>query len=166
MTGRERLNWVFIFEVFDVLERHGYRRSDIHHALQAVGLICDVARTYEGTQDAPPAGYIVVESSRPTAPQPPGRDAVTVPVDQVKTMLAALDEAAELKRDRASTCADCADQSCTTCQRRLQAADAYDKVAGQMSQAAEAAAARQCAPDHVAPDASGPPAAADREAGQ
>jgi hypothetical protein len=112
-------------------------------------------------------GYVVVPSSRPTAPQrpgPPGPAAVTVQADQVKTLLAALDEAAEL-RGRAETCAYCADQSCTTCQLRLQAADAYDKVAGEMIQAAEAAA-RQRAPDHPAPDASGPPAAADREAGQ
>ena len=43
--------------------------------------------------------------------------------------LAALDDAAQYKRDRAETCADCADQSCTTCQWRLHAADAYDQLA-------------------------------------
>ena len=168
MTDDEHLTWDFILEVLDVLERHGYHRSDNEHAGQAIGLIRDVAHMYEGTQDAPPGGYVVVPSSQPTAPHPPGPpgpDAVTVPADQVKTLLAALEEAAEFKRDRAETCAYYADQSCTACQWRLQAADAYDKVAGQMSQAAEAAA-RQRAPDHAAPDASGPPAAADREAGQ
>ena len=81
-------------------------------------------------------------------------------------MLAALDEAAEYKRDRAETCADCADQSCTTCQWRLQAADAYDQLAGQMTQAAEASAARHRAPDHAAPARDEPHAAAEPEAGQ
>ena len=61
--------------------------------------------------------------------QPPGLAAVIVSASQVKTLLAALDEAAEYKRDRAATCADCADQSCTTCQWRLQAADTYDQMA-------------------------------------
>jgi hypothetical protein len=169
MTDDEHLTWDFILEVLDVMERHGYHRSDNEHAGQAIGLIRDVARTYEGTQDAPPGGYVVVPSSRPTVPQPPGPpgpDAVTVPADQVKTLLASLGDAAEYKRDRAASCTDCADRSCTTCQWLLQTADAYGQVAGQMIQAAEAAAARQRAPDHAAPDASGPPAAADREAGQ
>ena len=64
-----------------------------------------------------------------TADQPRGPAAVIVPAGQVKTVLAALDDAAGYKRDRAETCADCADQSCTTCQWRLQAADAYDQMA-------------------------------------
>ena len=132
MADDERLTWGFILEVLDVLERHGYRRSDSEHTGQAIGLIRDVARIYEGTLDAPAGGYVVVPSSPPTAPQPPGppgQDAVIVSADQVKTLLAALDDAAEYKRDRAETCADCADQSCTTCQWRLQAAEAYDQLA-------------------------------------
>ena len=99
-------------------------------------------------------------------PQPPGPPAVTVSAAEVKILLAALDEAAEYKRDRAETCADCADQSCTTCQWRLQAAEAYDQMAGQMDQAAEASAARQRAPDHTASARSGLHAAAEPEAGQ
>jgi hypothetical protein len=91
-----------------------------------------------------------------TSHQPPGPGTVIVSADQVKLLLAALDDAAEYKRDRAATCADCGEQPCTTCQWRLQAADAYDHLAGQMSQATEAAA-RQDAPGH---------AAADPEAGQ
>ena len=169
MVYDERLTWGFIIEVLDVLERHGYRRSDSEHTGQAIGLIRQVARIYEGTLDAPPGGYVVVPSSSPTAPQPPGppdQDAVIVSADQVRTLLAALDDAAESKRDRAETCADCADQSCTTCQWRLQAADAYDQLAGQMIQAAEASAARQRAPGHAAPTSGGLPAAADKEAGQ
>jgi hypothetical protein len=163
------LTWGFIIEVLDVLERHGYRRSDSEHTGQAIGLIRHMARIYEGTLDAPRGGYVVVPSTPPTAPQPPGpagQDAVTVPAGEVKTLLAALDDAAEYKRDRAETCADCAGQSCTTCQWRLQAADAYDQLAGRMSHAAEASTARQRAPGHPAPPSGGPHAAADKEAGQ
>ena len=117
----------------------------------------------------PRGGYVVAPSSPPAAPQPPGppgQDAVTVPAGEVKTLLAALDDAAEDKRDRAASCTDCADQSCTTCQWRLQAADAYDQLAGQMIHAAEASAARQRAPGPAAPPGASPYAAADKEAGQ
>ena len=147
MVGDERLTWGFILEVLYVMERHGYRRRDNEHADQAIGLIGDMARIYEGTLDAPCGGYVVVPSSRPPAPQPPGAPTIIVSAAEVKTLLAALDEAADYKRDRAETCADCADQSCTTCQWRLQAADAYDQLAGQMTQAAEASTARHRAPE-------------------
>ena len=169
MVNDERLTWGFIIEVLDVMERHGYRRSDSEHTGQAIGLIRHVARIYEGTLDAARGGYVVVPSSPPTAPQPlgpPGQDAVIVSADEVKTLLAALDDAAEYKQDRAETCADCADQSCTTCQWRLQAADAYDQMAGRMIHTAEVPAARQYAPGHPAPPSAGPHAAADKEAGQ
>jgi hypothetical protein len=142
MPDDERLTWGFIREVLDVMERHGYRRRDSEHAGQAIGLIGDVVRIYEGTLDAPRGGYVVVPSSRPAAPQPPGPPAVIVSAAEVKTLLAALDEAAESKRDRAETCADCAGQSCTSCHWRLQAADAYDQLYDQMTQAAEACTAR------------------------
>jgi hypothetical protein len=163
MPNDERLTWDFILEVLDVMERHGYHGGDNQHTGQAIGLIRDVARIYEGTLDAARGGYVVVPSSRPGAPQPPG---VIVSAGEAKTLLAALDEAAEYKRDRAETCADCADQSCTTCQWRLQAADAYDQMAGQIIQAAQASATRQRAPDHPAPAHGEPHAAAGPEAGQ
>jgi hypothetical protein len=170
MADDQRLTWGFILEVLDVLERHGYRRSDSEHTGQAIGLIRQVARTYEGALDAPRGGYAVVPSSPPTAPpQPPGpppRVAVLVSAGEVTTLLAALDDAAEYKRDRAETCAGCTGQSCTTCQQRLQAADAYDQMAGRMIHAAEASAARQHAPGPAAPPSAGPHAAADKEAGQ
>ena len=165
----QRLTWGLIIEVLDVLERHGYRRSDSDHTGQAIGLIRHVARIYEGTLDAPRGGYVVVPSSPPTAPQPPlpaGHDAVILSADELKTLLAALDDAAEYKRDRAQTCADCADQSCTTCQWRRQAADAYDQLAGRTIHAAEDAAARERAPGHPAPPSASPHTAADKEAGQ
>ena len=146
MADDERFTWGFILEVLDVMERHGYRRSDYEHTGQAIGLIRDVARIYDGTLTAPPGGYVVVPSSQPAAAQPPGPPAVIVSAAEVKTLLAALDEAAEYKRDRAETCADCTGQSCTTCQWRLQAADAYDQLYGQMTQAAEASTARQRRP--------------------
>jgi hypothetical protein len=169
MPDDERFTWGFILEVLEVLERHGYRRSDNEHAGQALGLIRDVARIYEGTLDAPCYGYVVVPSPQPTEPQPhgpPDQDAVIISADEIKVLLAALDDAAEYKRDRAETCADCADQSCTTCQWRLQAADAYDQMAGQMIHAAEASAARQHLPDHAVPPSADSPAASDPEAGQ
>ena len=169
MADDQRLTWGFIIDVLDVLEHHGYRRSDSEHTGQAIGLIRHLARIYEGTLDAPAGGHVVVPSSPPTAPQPPGPpgpDAVLVSAAEVTILLAALDDAAEYKRDRAGTCADCADQSCTTCQWRLQAADAYDQIAGQMIHTAEASAARQHAPGHPAPPSVGPHAAAGKEAGQ
>jgi hypothetical protein len=108
----------------------------------------------------------VVPSSQPTAPRQPGQPAVIVPAGQVKTLLAALDDAAEYKRDRAGTCADCAGRSCTTCQWRLQTAVTHDQLAEQMIRAAGASATRPPTPGHGAPDADGLHTAADREAGQ
>ena len=164
MTSDDRLTWGFITDVLDVMERHGYHRGDNEHAGQAMELIPDVAHIYEGTLDAPASGYVVVPSSQPTAPPPPGQPAVVL-VGQVKILLAALDEAAEYKRDRAETCADCADRSCTTCRWRLRTAEAYDQLAEQMTQA-EASTLQQRAHGHAAPDTGGPRLAANREAGQ
>jgi hypothetical protein len=158
MPGDDRLTWGFITDVLDVMDHRG----DNEHAGQAIGLIRDVARVYEGTSDPPRGGYVVVPSSQPTAPQPPGQPAVLVPAGQVKALLAGLDDAAEDKRDRAGTCADCAGQSCTACQWRLQAADIYDQLAGRMVRAAEASATRPRAPGHGAPGTDGPHAAAGR----
>ena len=81
-------------------------------------------------------------------------------------MLAALDIAADYKRDRAEMCTDCPDQSCPACQTRLHDARAYDQMADQMLQAAEAAPAAH----HGQAEPAGPPRqsrlAADKEAGQ
>jgi hypothetical protein len=164
MPDDRRLTGGFIIDVLDVMERHGYHRGDHKHTGQAIGLIRDVARIYQGTLDAPRGGYVVVPSSQPTEPLPPGQPTVIVPTDQVKTLLAALDDTAEYKRDRAETCADCTDQYCTTCEWRLQTAGAYDQLAEQVAQAAEAI--RRRVPGHAAPDASAPHPAADPEAGQ
>jgi hypothetical protein len=166
MADDQRLTWGFILEVLDVLERHGYRRSDSEHTGQAIGLIRHVARIYEGTLDAPVGGYVVVPSSPPTAPQPPspaGQDAVIISANERKTIIAALDEASLYKRDRAETCADCADQSCGTCQWRLQAAQTYDTLAAQLAQTAEATTAATASRPEPASQAQ---PAADPEAGQ
>ena len=82
-----------------------------------------------------------------------------MPTGEVKTLLSALDIAADYKRDRAELCADCADQSCPTCEWRLRDAQAYDRLHAQLLQQAEASAAAS----HPEP-ATQP--AADREAGQ
>ena len=168
MTSDHRMTPGFIHDIPDAPERHGYTRSDDRHTGRATGPTGDLAQTYEGTQDAAPGGY-VVPASPPAAPQPPGppgHDAVIVSAGQVRTLLAALDDAAGYKRDRAETCADCAGQSCTTCQWRLQAAEAYDQLADRMIHAAEASAARHRAPGYAAPPSTDPHAIADPEAGQ
>jgi hypothetical protein len=161
MTTDDRMTWGLIGEVLDVLERHGYHRYDNRHTAQAVGAILDLAYVYDGTRD--------VSYGTDLTPEPPGpadQDAVIVSAGEVKTLLAALDDATEYKRDRAETCADCADQSCGTCQWRLQAARDYSQMAAQMLQAAEASAAAQPGPGHPGAARSQLQAAADREAGQ
>ena len=77
--------------------------------------------------------------------------------------MAALDEASLYKRDRVATCADCADQSCGTCQWRLQAAQTYDNLAVQLVEKADASRAATASDPG---SASQPQSAADREAGQ
>jgi transcriptional regulator with XRE-family HTH domain len=170
MTNDDRMTWGFIFEVLDVLDRHGYRRSDNQHTGQAIGLIRDVAHVYEGTIDAPHSAYVAVPPSPPAAPPPPGRagqDAVVLTSADVSTVFAALDIAADYKRDRAAACADCADQTCLTCQSRHRDAHAYDQMAARILRAAEAsAAAGQRGADRAEPARTHPQAAPDRAAGQ
>jgi hypothetical protein len=58
--------------------------------------------------------------SRASVPLAPG---------QLSTVLAALHEAAEAKRDNAAMCADCEDRSCGTCEWRERVAVEYGKLA-------------------------------------
>ena len=102
MTSDDRYTWDLIHEVLEVLERHGYRRSDSEHTAQAIGLIHHVARIYEGALDAP-RRYVEVPSSPLTAPQLP-HPAAAVSAGQAKTLLAA-PAAAEYERYRPGTCA-------------------------------------------------------------
>ena len=164
MTG-DRMNPGLITEVLDVLDRHGYVRSDDEHTVRAIVLIGDLTHVYEGSLDHPFGPYINEPPSR-TEPEPPtsaGHDGVIVPARELKTLLAALDVAADHQRDRAETCAECTGQSCLTCQSRLQDAQAYDRIAVHLIQGAEASAA--AAARHPG-SVSQPQPATDREAGQ
>jgi hypothetical protein len=44
-----RFTWGLIMDVFDVLERHGYRKGDDRHTGRAIGILGDLVETYEGT---------------------------------------------------------------------------------------------------------------------
>ena len=156
-------------DVLDVLDRHGFARGDDEHAGRAIFLISDLARIYEGTQDHPSGpshqpGAVPADGTRAARPGQP--NSVTVPASELKTVLTALDIAADYKRDRAEMCTDCPDQSCPACQSRLHDARAYDQMADRMLQAAEAAPAAH----HGQAEPVGPPRqsrlAADKEAGQ
>ena len=65
---------------------------------------------------------------------------------EVRTILTALDLAADWKRDRAETCADCPDQSCSACQLRLRDAHTYDQLAAQILHAEQATRAARHQP--------------------
>ncbi len=78
---------------------------------------------------------------------------------EVKTVLVALDIAADYQRDRTELCADCTSQTCPSCESRLQDAQAYDRLRAQLSQQAQASAAATARDPEPGP-------AADREAGQ
>jgi hypothetical protein len=171
MSADSRHNWGLIIDVLDALEQHGYRQADDQHTGRAVGLIGDLARIYEGTQEAPAGAYVV------PAPQPsPERlvpiatsNAETIAGAGMHTILAALDEASDYKRDRAESCADCADQSCGTCQYRLEAARAYEGLAARLMRAMESSAAdkRSSQPtDGALRHRAQPEAAVEREAEQ
>ena len=139
-------------DVLDVLHRHGFARGDDQHAVRAVSLIGDLARIYEGSQHHPYRPSITQAPSPPAPPEPPGPepgpgppgpeddlDAVTLTHAEVRTVLTSLDLAADWKRDRAETCAYCPDQSCFTCELRLQDARAYDQLAVQIMDDEQAA---------------------------
>jgi hypothetical protein len=64
--------------------------------------------------------------------------ATALPPADRRTILAALDQAADDKRDRAANCPDCADRSCGTCQYRHQTAQTYDDVAARLQHISEA----------------------------
>ncbi len=168
MTSDYRITSGLIHDILDTLERHGHVRGDDQHAGRAISLIGDLARIWECTQDYPAGADLVkIPSSLPA--DPAGPQTVTLTDRDISTALAALDDAAEHKRDRAGACADCADQSCTACQARLQVAREYDHLAAQVLQEAEAArAAHHGQPEpgssRLSPGQPGP--AADREAGQ
>jgi hypothetical protein len=139
----QRMNPDLIHDVLDVLDRHGYARADNEHTGRAILLISDLAHIYEGAQDHPFGPYTnepPPSRTQPSPSEPAAQDAVPVPADQVKILLAALDIATDDKRDRAAACADCTTQSCPTCQSRLQHARAYDRIAAHLIQTTETSA--------------------------
>jgi hypothetical protein len=168
----DRQSWSMIIDVLDVLEKHGYRRGDDQHTGRAVRLVGDLARIYEGTQETPAGARLVPEPSQASLDQA-GRaaagNAEAIAGVGMPTILSALDEASDYKRDRAAGCADCADQSCGTCQYRLDAARAYEGLATRLQHAIDG-----ITPDRPSPQpAAGSPghrirpeAAPEREAGQ
>ena len=170
MTSDDRPTSGLILDVLDVLERHGYHRYDNRHTGQAIGAILDLASVYDGTRDVS-YGYHTqwVSHAGPQPSDPEQDDAVILTDAEVHTLVGALDIAADYKRDRAAACADCADQTCGTCQSRLRDAGAYDQMATQMLHTAKVArTANSTQPEPSS--ASVPPRqrqlAADREAGQ
>jgi hypothetical protein len=157
-------DWIdlgLITDVLDVLDRHGYARSDTEHATRAILLISDLAHIYEGSQEHPfgPAVNQPAPQAEPAPPPPATQNAVPVPIGEVKTLLRALDIAADYNRDRAELCADCTGQSCPTCELRLREAQAYDRLYAQLDQQADASPAASHPEPVTQP-------AADREAGQ
>jgi hypothetical protein len=170
VTSDDRLTSGLILDVLDVLERHGYHPYDNRHTGQAIGAILDLAYVYDGTRDT---SYLDHASPGPrTEPgpsDPDADDAVILTGAEVRTVVTALDIAADHNHGRAGACADCADQTCPACQARLRDAQAYDQMAAQMLQAAAVARTANSAQ----PEPGGPPVpprppepAADKEAGQ
>src|SRR5580704_3896037 len=132
----DRMNLDLITEMLDMLNRHGYTRSDDEHTARAIVLISDLAHIYQGSLDHPFGPYIgeIPPQTEPEPLTPLGHDAVLVPAGEVKNLLVALDIAADYQRDRAELCAECADQSCRTCESRLWDAQVYDHLSAQLIQ--------------------------------
>ena len=133
MNPDRPVTWGLVIDILDTLERHGYHRADAQHAGRAIGLIADLAGIYQGTtreipvgvDTTPPPPAAQPASSRP-APEP---EKIAIAGRDSQTILAALDEAADAKRDHAAACPDCGDETCGTCQWRLTAAREYDSAA-------------------------------------
>jgi hypothetical protein len=164
MTSEDRFTWGLILDVLDVLERHGYHKYDDQHTGRAVGVIFDLARTYEGTAETHPGPAAPSPHSGP-APLAPEADqaALVLTRADVSTVFAAAEIAADDKRYRMEMCTECPDQSCPDCQTHLRDAEAFDQIADRMLQAARTAPAAS----HGRTEASRQPGfAADKEAGQ
>jgi hypothetical protein len=152
-----------VSEIITTLERHGHHARDPEHAGQAVNVAAQLAGIYDGTRDlAASAGRHPVPQPHPELRPEPDSDAVVLTGADISTVLAALDLAAEYKRDLAEACADCADRSCVSCEYRLKDARSYDRLASRIYDGPEPADRAQPEPDR--PDVTDP--TADREAGQ
>ena len=66
MTSNRRVSFGLIADILDALEQHGHLRGDDQHAGRAIGLIGDLARIWEGTQDYPAGAHLIkIPSSAP-----------------------------------------------------------------------------------------------------
>lgn len=139
-----------VTEILTILERHGHHAHDHKHTDQAVNMITQLTGVYYGTLDVP------ASTDRHAAPapnrEPPGPDSLVLVGNDLSAAFAALDMAAEYKRDLIETCPDCADQSCETCQTRVRNAEAFDRLADRILR--RQLAARPA--DHSPPEPGGP----------
>jgi hypothetical protein len=164
MTSDDRFTWGLILDVLDVLERHGYHKYDNQHTGKAIGVIFDLAHTYEGIRETHPDPTAPSPHPGPAPPAPEAdQDAIILTRADVITVFAAADIAADDKRYRVEMCPDCPDQSCHTCQTHLRDAEAFDQIADRMLQAAKTGPAARHG--HTGPPRQ-PGLAADKEAGQ
>ena len=69
MSCDRRHTAALVADVLAVLHQHGYRPGDLVHAHRAIRLIGDLARIYQGTQDAPAGAYIIQVPPGPQASQ-------------------------------------------------------------------------------------------------
>jgi hypothetical protein len=153
-----------VTEILTVLERHGHHARDRDRAGQAAHMAIQLTGVYDGTLDIP------ASTGRHAAPttdrEPPVPDSLVLAGDDLSAAFAALDLAAEYKRDLIQTCPDCPDRSCETCQVRDRDAEAFDRLADRILR--RQLAARPA--DHSSPEPGGPPGrndpAAGKEAGQ
>jgi hypothetical protein len=164
MTRDDRMTWGLIHDVLNVLECHGYHKYDNQHTGRVIGVVSDLAHIYEGTREISP-GTVAPSAHPEPAPPAPAADQdalILTPADAI-TVFAAMDIAADNKRYRIEMCTDCPDQSCRTCQIHLHDAEAFDRMADRMLEAAKTAPAAHHG--HTEPPRQSRPAA-DKEAGQ
>ena len=154
-----------ILDVLDVLERHGYHKYDNQHTGRAIGMIFDLAHIYEGTRETHPGPVGALATSRASTARPRSRSRTpsSSPTPMSAPSSPRLDIAADDKRYRVEMCPDCPDQSCPACQTHLRDAEAFDRIADRMLQAARTAPAAHHG--HTEPPRQSRPAA-DKEAGQ
>ena len=115
-------------DILDVLERHGYAARQPAHR-PGRRLISYLASSTKAPR--PTLRPYHQRPPRRIQARPAGKRTELRPA-RSQHRLAALDIAAEYKRDLAETCADCSDQSCITCQYRLKDAQVYDRLAAQL----------------------------------
>src|SRR5712671_4798845 len=90
MTSDDRFTWGLILDVLDVLERHGYHKYDNQHTGRAIGVIFDLAHTYEGIRETHPDPTAPSPHPGPAPPAPEAdQDAIILPRADVITVFAA-----------------------------------------------------------------------------